>query len=135
VQLCLKCYTKEAGVLWSSAYLAHVELCGAETCPPPPSKATRDSLYMQLPRSMNLDSEHSPTVQSGNCGYGTVYVNIVLYFPSSNTVFWNTPQMVYLRSIDCCYFLGQLTTPWNKKLSRAFITPSWALSLTVQKFF
>ncbi len=38
----------------------------------------------------------------------TVYVHIVLYFPSSNTVFGTPPppQMVYLHSTDCCYLLG-----------------------------
>jgi hypothetical protein len=34
-------------------------------------------------------SGHLQAAQPRNCGPRKVYVNIVLYFPSSNTVFWN----------------------------------------------
>jgi hypothetical protein len=82
---------------------------------PPPSQATKDSVYLQLPRRMNLDIVHLRTAQSGTCGYETVYVNIVLYFSSSNTVLWNIPpEMSYPHSTDCCYFLGWLPTPGKK---------------------
>jgi hypothetical protein len=83
--------------------LAHVVSCGAETCPPPPrtlippSQATGDSIYLQLSRGMGLDSAHLVDLraaQSRFCGYRTVYVHIVLYFSPSNTVSWNTPQMI-----------------------------------------
>ncbi len=111
VQLCLMCHTKEAGILWSSACLAHVELCGAETCPlhlAPPSQATGDLVYLQLPRRMNKDSVHARATHSGTCSDRTVYVNIILYFSSSNIVSWNTPPPIglYPHSTDCCYFLG-----------------------------
>ncbi len=43
-----------------------------------------------------------------------MYVCIVLYFSSSNTISWNTPQMVYLCSIVCYYLLGWLNTLRNK---------------------
>jgi hypothetical protein len=61
-------------------------------------------------------------------------VNIVLYFSSNKTVSWNspppTPPWVYPHNTDCCYFLGWLTTPWNKEFPGAFITLSWAVSQT-----
>jgi hypothetical protein len=34
-------------------------------------------------------SGHLHAAQPRTCGPGKMYVNIVLYFPSSNTVFWN----------------------------------------------
>jgi hypothetical protein len=78
--------------------LVYVESCGAETCPPTPSQATGDSVFLQLSRGMDLDSAHLVDLreaQSGICGFRTVYVDIILYFSSSNTISWNTSQMVY----------------------------------------
>jgi hypothetical protein len=48
-------------------------------------------------------SGHSRTAQPRTCGNWRVSVNIVLYFSSSNTVFWNVPPNGYLHSTDCCY--------------------------------
>ncbi len=38
-------------------------------------------------------SGHLQAAQPRTCGPWKMYVNIVLYFPSSNTVFWNAYQM------------------------------------------
>ncbi len=69
---------------------------------------------------MDLDGAHpgsSRAAQSMICGYRIVYVYSVIYFSSGNIVFWNTPQLIYLRSIDCYYLLGFLTTPWKKSFN------------------
>ncbi len=103
---CVQCAIQKKLVYCGALpYLAHVGLCGAETCPPPtqgtrppphpghpptPSQATHSG-YLQLPRSMNM--KVYSIFASGlirTCGYRTVYVNIVLYFSSSSIVFWNT---------------------------------------------
>jgi hypothetical protein len=60
---------------------------------PPPARAL-------IPLQPNLGA------QSRICGYEIVYVSNVPYSSSSNTVSWNTPQMVYPCSIDCYYLLG-----------------------------
>jgi hypothetical protein len=122
--------------------LAHVESCGAKTCPapprvfipPPPSQATGNSDYLQLWRGMDLDSAHlvdSRAAQSRTCGYRIVYVDIVLYFSSSNTVSWKTLQMIYLSSIDCCYLVGWSTTAWNKNFWVPSSHFSWAVLRTL----
>ncbi len=75
---------------------------------PAPSQVNGDSVYLQLSRGIHLDSAHlvdSRAAQSVICSYRIVYIDIVLYFSSSNIVSWDTPQMVYQRSIDCCYLL------------------------------
>jgi hypothetical protein len=41
--------------------------------------------------------------QPRTCGPWRVYVNIVVYFSSSNTVFWNVLPNDYLHSTDYCY--------------------------------
>ncbi len=84
---------KATGVLmWSSTLPGPCRImCSRdlETCPPRPrvpptlSQATEDSVCLQLPRRINLNSVHSQMAQSWTCGYRTVYVNIVLYFSSS----------------------------------------------------
>ncbi len=86
----------------------------------PSSRATKDSVYLQFSRGMDLDRAHqvdSWAAQCRICGYRIVYIHVVLCFSSRNTVSWSTPQMVYPHSTDCCYLLGWLTTPWNKKNS------------------
>jgi hypothetical protein len=93
------CHAKEAGVLWSSALPGLYGIMWSRDLPPLPSQATWDSVFLQLSRGMNLDSGHlvdSRAAKSGICGYRTVYLDIVLYFSSSNTISWNTAQMVYL---------------------------------------
>jgi hypothetical protein len=83
----------------------------------PSSQVTTDSVSLQPSRGMDLDSAHpgnSGAAWSMIRGYGIVYVYIVLYFPSSNTVSWNTLQIVYPHSIDCYYLLGWLTKLQNK---------------------
>ncbi len=99
----------------------------------PSSQATTDSVYLQLWRGMDLDGAHpgsSRAAQSVLCSYGIVYASIVIYFSFNDTGTWNTPQMVYLCSIDYYYLLGWLTTPWNKQLRHVFITFSWLPSRT-----
>jgi hypothetical protein len=92
--------------------LAHIELCGAETCPPPPrapppiSQAKWDSVYLQLSRRINLDSVHLQTAQSRTCSYKTLYVHVVLYISSSNTLFWNTPKWFIRIVLIVVIFLG-----------------------------
>jgi hypothetical protein len=48
-------------------------------------------------------SEHLQPVQPRTCGPWRVYVNIVLYFSSSNTVFWNALPNGHMHSTDYCY--------------------------------
>ncbi len=81
---------------------AHVESCEAETCllhpghPSPSSQVTTDSVYLQPSRGMDLVSAHlvdSGAAKSGIWGFRVVYVHIVLYFSSSNTVSWNTLKL------------------------------------------
>ncbi len=50
-------------------------------------------------------SGHPWTAQSTICGPCRMYVNIVLYFSSSNIVFWSVLPNGYLHSTDCCIFL------------------------------
>ncbi len=48
-------------------------------------------------------SEHLQPVQPRTFGPWRVYVNIVLYFSSSNTVFWNAIPNGHMHSTDYCY--------------------------------
>jgi hypothetical protein len=71
-------------------------------------------------------SEHLQAAQPRTCGPGKCMFDIVLYFTSSNTVFWNAHQMIICTVLIVVIFLGWLTTTWNKQvLLRAFITFSW----------
>jgi hypothetical protein len=115
VYLCSMCCAKEVvycGPLLSPAY---VESYGVETYPLlpnhsiPSSQATTDQSTLQLRRGIDLDGAHPGSLRaalSRICRYRTVYLFIVNYFSSSNTVSWNTPQMFYLHGIDCYYLLG-----------------------------
>ncbi len=120
VELYSMCHTKEAGVLWSSAlhgpcgimWSRYLSPSTQGTQPTLPVRPLGDSVYLQLPRRINLDSVHSRAVQSRTCVYRTGYVNIVLYISSSNNVFWYAPappQMVYPPSTDCCSFFGLIS--------------------------
>ncbi len=58
--------------------------------------------------AINMDgsgqcSKHSKEAQPRTCASWSVYINIVLYFSSSHTVFWNAPPNGYLHSTDNCY--------------------------------
>ncbi len=53
-----------------------------------------------------VDNREQPNLEPMATGQIT-YVHIVLYFSSSNTVFWNIPQMVYLHSTDCFALWGK----------------------------
>ncbi len=74
---------------------------------PPFSQATGDSVYLKLPRRMNLDSVHSRAAQSGTCS--SEQCMWILFFVSHPLILsFRTPPlpMVYPHSTDCCYFLG-----------------------------
>jgi hypothetical protein len=95
--------------MWNHVEQRPVTLHPVHSPPPPPSLATGDSGYLQLPRGMDQDRAHLVNLRaakSGICGYRTVYVHIVLYFSSINTVYWNTSRKVYPCSIDWCYYIG-----------------------------
>jgi hypothetical protein len=55
-------------------------------------------------------SQQGKAAQPRTCGPRKVYVNIVLYFPSSNTVFWNAYlndyQMIICIVLIVVIFLG-----------------------------
>jgi hypothetical protein len=114
VQLCLMCRTKEAvfyGALpaWPMWNYVEQELVPLHSghLPPSPQSGHWGFSLLAVSKKDKPDSEHLRTAQAGTCSYGSVYIDIVLHFPFSNTVSWNTPKMVYLHSIDCCcYFLG-----------------------------
>ncbi len=65
-------------------------------------------------------SGHLQAAQPRICGTRKMYVNIVLYFQSSNTVFWNAYQMIikWLSAwyLFLLYFKAWLTTTWNKQI-------------------
>jgi hypothetical protein len=87
------------------------------------SQATTDSVYLQPSRGMDLDGTNpgdSWAAQSVIRGYRIVYVYTVLNFSSSNTVSWNTPQMVYPHSTVCYYY--------GMKASTCVHHTSWAVS-------
>jgi hypothetical protein len=48
-------------------------------------------------------SGHLQAAQPRTCSLWKVYVNIVLYFSSNNTVFWNGYPNDYLHKTDGCY--------------------------------
>jgi hypothetical protein len=107
VEPCLPC---PYGIMWSRDLSPSTQ----GTCPPPPSQATEDSVYLQLPRRMNLDSVHSRVAHSRTCGYGTVYVNIVLYFSSSNTISWNIPLPNGLSTLSWLLLFFRFDSPHHR---------------------
>jgi hypothetical protein len=55
---------------------------------------------------MDLGGAHQESLRAAKSvisGCGTVYINTVIYFLSSNTFLWNTPQIICILSIDCYY--------------------------------
>ncbi len=70
----------------------------------PSSQATTDSVYKEGGPAYYTFSGFASN--PGSAATGIMYIDIVLYFSFSSTVSWNTPQMVYLHSIDFCYLLG-----------------------------
>jgi hypothetical protein len=51
-------------------------------------------------------SGHLQVAQPRTCGPRKMCVNIVLYFPSSNTVFWNAYQMIICIVLIVVIFIG-----------------------------
>ncbi len=92
---CVQCAMQKKSVYCEALpCLANVESCRTETCPPPP----RDSVYLQLPRRVNLDSVNLRAAQCGTFSCRTVYVHIVLYF-SSSILSFGTPPKCFIRIV------------------------------------
>jgi hypothetical protein len=103
-------YARESMSCKDIPYLAHVEQ-GPDPLHPgqlPPLSNLPGHWRISLLVTLNKDRPeqwrgHLRTAQPRICGHWRVYLNIVLYFSSSNTVFWNVPPNGCLHSTDCSY--------------------------------
>ncbi len=111
MQSCVQCAMQEKSVCCRDVpCLAHMEQGPDPStqgiCPPPLSAwpLWKISLLATLNKDCSEQwSGHLQTAQPRTCGPWRVNINIILYFSSSNTVFWNVPPNGYLCSTDCCY--------------------------------
>jgi hypothetical protein len=93
--------------------LAHVESCGAETCPPPPrpcppppSLAT-DLVYLQFPRRMNLDSVYSQAAQCEPEPVAREQCMCLLFFIYHSVILsFGTPPKWFIYIVLIAFILG-----------------------------
>jgi hypothetical protein len=93
---CAQCTMQEKSVCCRNVpCLAHMEQGpGPPTLSTYPPPYLPDNWGLSLLVALNKDvpgksSGHVQEAQPRTCGPWKVYIDIVLYFPSSNTVFWN----------------------------------------------